>query len=235
MGLTMGVIDDNLKHVSSRIEAACSRYDRQPEEITLVGVSKTKGFELVEEAWRAGLVHFGENKVQEAESKIPDVGEGPVWHFIGHLQTNKTKKAIRLFDIIESVDSLKIARALSKECSNHETEMEILLEVNSSGEASKYGLSPDNVMPVAEEVSEFDNLRLGGLMTVGPFTEDEELIDKSFISTENLFKRMRDRFGETIKTLSMGMTSDFERAIKFGSTELRIGTAIFGARDYLKK
>jgi pyridoxal phosphate enzyme (YggS family) len=228
----MGVIDDNLIHINDRIEQACSLYDRRSDEITLVGVSKTKGVELVKEAWRAGLVHFGENKVQEAESKIPSAGKGPIWHMIGHLQTNKTKKAIRLFDIIESVDSLKLAGALSKDCANNDMEKEILLEVNSSGETSKYGLPFEKVLPVAEEVSRYDNLKLVGLMTIGPFTDDEELIDKSFESTRDLFKRMRDRLGESIRVLSMGMTSDFERAIKFGSTELRIGTAIFGPRNY---
>jgi len=229
----MGVIDDNLKQITRRIEEACSRYDRQPEDITLVGVSKTMGIESVKEAWQAGIIHFGENKIQEAEGKIPAAGDGPIWHMIGHLQTNKIKKAIRLFDIIESVDSLKLARALSKDCAGNDMEMEILLEVNSSGEISKYGLAFTDVLPVAEEIDKYDNLKLVGLMTIGPFTEDDERIDKSFDSTLNLFKRMQDRFGETISTLSMGMTSDFERAIKFGSTELRIGTAIFGSRNYV--
>jgi len=228
----MKVIDDNLKQLGERISAACIRYNRNPAEITLVGVSKTRGVDDIRQALQAGLNHLGENKVQEAEAKIREIGNGPVWHMIGHLQTNKAKKAARLFDIIESVDSLKLARILAEESAINETRLKILLEVNSSGETSKFGLNPEEVMTVAEEVSILDNLTLAGLMTVGPLTEESEAIEKSFTLAKDIYGKMRAKFGDEISTLSMGMTGDFEQAIKHGSTELRIGTAIFGARTY---
>jgi len=228
----MSVIDDNLKQLSDRINAACFRYSRNPDEITLVGVSKTRGVDEIRQAFQAGLDHFGENKVQEAETKIRQIGDGPVWHMIGHLQTNKAKKAVQLFDIIESVDSIKLAQALAEECANTDIRLKILLEVNSSGETSKYGLKPEEVLTVAEEINNLDNLTLAGLMTIGPFTEELDAIDISFSMVQELYGQMRDKFGAEISTLSMGMTGDFERAIKYGSTELRIGTAIFGTRDY---
>lgn len=228
----MKVIDDNLKQLSEKINAACFRYNRNPAEITLVGVSKTRGVDDIRQALQAGLNHLGENKVQEAEVKIREIGDGPVWHMIGHLQTNKAKRAAQLFDIIESVDSLKLAQILAKEYADSETRLKILLEVNSSGETSKYGFKPEEVMTVAEEIYNFDNLALAGLMTIGPFTEELDAIDRSFSMVGDLYGKMRNKFGDEISILSMGMTGDFEQAIKYGSTELRIGTAIFGARTY---
>jgi pyridoxal phosphate enzyme (YggS family) len=228
----MSVIDDNLKQLGERINAACHRYDRDPVDITLVGVSKTRGVDDIRQALRAGLNHIGENKVQEAEAKIREIGDGPFWHMIGHLQTNKAKKAARLFDIIESVDSLKLARILADESANNDAKLKILLEVNSTGEMSKFGLNPEDVMTVAEEINNLDNLTLAGLMTVGPLTETSDAIAKSFTLAKDIYGKMRDKFGDKISVLSMGMTGDFEQAIKYGSTELRIGTAIFGTRTY---
>jgi len=199
----MGIIDDNLRKLNSRIASACNEFGRSRNDITLVGISKTKGPEMIMEAWQAGLIDFGENRIQEASKKIHQVEEGPVWHMVGHLQTNKVKKAVELFDIIESVDSLKLAETISGECAKKGKDIKILLEVNSSGETTKYGLEPDEVLSIAEQIK--------------------------------LFNKMQDKFGVQIKILSMGMSSDFERAIKFGSTELRIGTAIFGARNCLLK
>ena len=227
----MGLIDDNLKKIENRIARACDEFGRQKEQITLAGISKTKGVDIIREAWQSGLKHFGENKIQEASDKIPKIEKGPIWHMVGHLQTNKVKKAIKLFDIIESIDSLKLAEALSGECAKNDMELEVLLEVNSSGETSKYGLAPEEVLPLAEKVNRLENLRLSGLMTIGPFTDDLAQIDKAFELTQKLYRQMQDRFGDKITILSMGMSADFERAIKFGTTELRIGTAIFGARN----
>ncbi len=234
----MGLIDDNLKKIRVRIANACQDFDRQQDEITVVGVCKTVGPEMVRQAWQAGLKHFGENRVQEASVKIPLVnrlvarGGNPIWHMVGHLQTNKVKKAIKLFDIIESVDSLKLAKALSLECANTGTTKKIMLEVNSSEEESKYGLSPDEVISTAKEIDRFENLELIGLMTIGPFTDDVQRIDKAFALTQKLYEQLQDMLGDKINTLSMGMSADFERAIKYGSTELRIGTGIFGSRKY---
>lgn len=234
----MGLIDDNLKKIKARITNACQNFNRQKEEITVVGVCKTVGPEMVKQAWQAGLKHFGENRIQEANTKIPQVnrmvaqGSNPIWHMVGHLQTNKVKKAVKLFDIIESVDSLKLARALFQECSKTGITKKIMLEVKSSEEESKYGLSPDEVLSTAKEIDKFENLELAGLMTIGPFTDDIEQIDKAFALTQKLYEQMQDIFGDKINTLSMGMSADFERAIKYGSTELRLGTAIFGSRKY---
>jgi len=228
----MSEIEKNLQEIESRIIDACRKYGRKRENINLVGISKTKPVELIREAWQTGLTNFGENKIQEAETKIPEIGEGPIWHLVGHLQTNKVKKAVRLFNMIESVDSLKLAETISKECVKGDIEMQVLLEVNSSGEASKYGFEPDEIEAAAEKINKLGNLKLEGLMTVGPLTEDVSAIEKAFAMTERLFESMQAKFGDTIRVLSMGMSDDFERAIKFGSTELRIGTAIFGARNY---
>ena len=227
----MGIIDDNLKKINNRIASICSEFGRNRDVITLVGISKTMGPEAIMEAWLAGLKNFGENRIQEASKKIHQVEKGPTWHMVGHLQTNKVKKAVDLFDIIESVDSLRLAETISGECEKKGKEIKVLLEVNSSGETTKYGLEPDEVLLIAEQINRLDNLKLSGLMTVGPFTDDLEQIDKSFALTQKLFGKMQDKFGVQIKTLSMGMSADFERAIKFGSTELRIGTAIFGKRN----
>jgi len=228
----MGVIDDNLREINGRIADSCSRYGRRADEVTLVGITKTKGLDAIKQAWQAGLQHLGENKIQEAEKKIPMLDKGPVWHMVGHLQRNKVKKAVRLFDIIESVDSIRLAETISRECVKEDSAMKILLEVNSSGEESKYGLPPEKILQVAETVNKLDGLELHGLMTVGPLSDNIETTDRAFGLTQALFKRMREKFGEKISTLSMGMTADFERAIKFGATEVRIGTAIFGARNY---
>lgn len=227
----MGIIGDNLKIVETQIASACDKFGRRKDEITLVGISKTKGVDIINEAYQAGLTHLGENRIQEASKKIPIIGEGPIWHMVGHLQSNKVKKAVELFDIIESVDSLKLANIISDECAKIGKKMKILLEVNSSGEDSKYGLQPEEVLGIAAEINHLENLEISGLMTIGPFTNSMEQIDNSFDLTLKLYKQMQDKFGDKISILSMGMSSDFERAIKFGSTELRIGTAIFGARN----
>ena len=228
----MGVIEENLREIESRIAGACHAYNRRVDEITLVGVSKTVGVDSIREGINAGLTHLGENKIQEAEKKIPAIGTGPIWHMIGHLQSNKVKKAVQLFDIIESVDSIKLAETISKECVKQEITMKVLLEVNSSGEESKYGAEPELIPELAEKVNMLENIELCGLMTVGPLTDDAETIVRAFELTHTLFRRLQDQYGDKISTLSMGMTGDFEQAIKFGSTELRIGTAIFGARNY---
>ncbi|MCD6161615.1 MAG: YggS family pyridoxal phosphate-dependent enzyme [candidate division Zixibacteria bacterium] len=229
----MGLIGDNLKIVNAQIADACYKFGRRREDIMLVGISKTKGVDVIKEACQAGLTHLGENRIQEASEKIPIIGEGPVWHMVGHLQSNKAKKAVGLFDIIESIDSLKLAKVIGDECAKIGKKMKILLEVNSSGEASKYGLQPGDVLAFAVEINKLENLELSGLMTVGPFTNNLEQIDKSFDLTQKLYKQMQDKFGAKISILSMGMSSDFERAIKYGNTELRIGTAIFGARNVI--
>ncbi len=228
----MSNIEANLEEVDNKITEACRGYGRKPDEIVLVGVTKLHPAGLAKTAFEAGLLHMGENKIQEAEKKIPEVGKGPIWHMIGHLQRNKVKKAIKLFDIIESVDSMRLAKEISKECIKNGIIMKILLEVNSSGEESKYGFDADEILQAAEKINELDNLELRGIMTVGPLTDDLSRVETAFKMTREMYLKMQDRFGSKISILSMGMSSDFELAIKHGSTELRIGTAIFGERNY---
>ena len=234
----MGFIDDNLRIIEEKIGVACRESGRRSDEITIVAISKTVAPELIIEARRAGLKHFGENKVQEAALKIPKTGfgrqsdDGAIWHMVGHLQTNKAKTAAALFDRIDSVDSLKLAESLSKECAKIGRQMTVLLEINSSGEAAKFGYAPDKLLPDARSIAKMDNLNLAGLMTVGPLTDDPLRIDESFALTREYYRQMQDELGDSIKILSMGMSADYEKAIKFGATEVRIGTAIFGPRDY---
>jgi hypothetical protein len=231
----MGQIENNLKALEQRIENACAEFGRQRREITLVAVSKTVALERIVAASQAGLADFGENKVQEATDKIHrfvESGQKATWHMIGHLQTNKAKQAVKLFDIIESVDSVKLAQAINNEAAAENRTIEILLEINSTGEASKYGFSPDDLLIAAETINDLPNLRLSGLMTIGPFTEDENKIETAFRKTQDLFAQLKSNFGENIRILSMGMSDDLEYAVKHGSTELRIGTAIFGIRHY---
>ncbi len=231
----MDQIKYNLETLERRIENACGEFGRKRNELLLVAVSKTVMVEKMIEAFNAGIIAFGENKVQEASDKIPkfiEQGRQARWHMIGHLQTNKTKQAVRLFDIIESIDSIKLARAVSKEAATLGKRIDVLLEVNSSLEMSKHGFMPDEVMAAAGEISKLGNINMRGLMTIGPFTEDTDEIEKAFEITRKLFLQAKSEFGESIDTLSMGMSDDLEYAVKHGSTELRIGTAIFGIRNY---
>lgn len=214
-------ITANLADVRRRIDAACLRADRDPAGVTLVGVTKSVAPGAVAAAIDAGLTHCGENFVQEAEGRIAALNEhaGRVsWHFIGHLQTNKAAAALELFDIIESVDSLRLAEQLSRRATDI---LPILLEVNVGGEASKFGFAPDEVAQSVTLISRLPNLRLEGLMTVAPAGADARPV----------FRQLRDLAGANgLSQLSMGMTNDFETAIEEGATIVRVGRAIFGER-----
>lgn len=231
----MEQIKYNLETLEQRIQGACIESGRNRSEILLVAVSKTVPIEKIIEASYAGITAFGENKVQEASEKIPkflEQSRRAKWHMIGHLQTNKAKPAVKLFDVIESIDSLKLAQAVSKEAATQEKKIDILIEVNSSGESSKHGFAPDEVMAAASGIFGLEYLNLRGLMTIGPFTDKKDEIEKAFETTQQLFLQVKSRFGNSVDTLSMGMSDDLEYGIKHGSTELRIGTAIFGIRNY---
>jgi hypothetical protein len=230
----MGLIDDNLKALEQRISRACDKYGRQRNEITVLAVTKTVGAEKVKEAINAGLTHFGENRVQEAANKIPMMEKSEkaiTWHMIGHLQTNKVKQALKMFDVIESVDTQKLARVIAREAENSGQAKKILLEVNSSGETSKFGFDPRELTGSAKEINRMAGLELCGLMTVGPWADDSRRIDEAFNLTRDLFVRLKADLGDKIKILSMGMSADLEHAIKYGATELRIGSAIFGPKE----
>jgi len=217
-------IADNLRRVRERVAAACERAGRSPDEVIIVGVSKTFPPEAIAEACRAGLTDIGENRVQEALRKIPLVesqGLHPRWHLVGHLQTNKAKSALSVFGIIHSVDSLHLAEALSRRAGQP---VPVLLEVNVAGEASKFGFAPEEVAQAYRQITRLPNLDVQGLMTVAPLLPDPEQVRPLF----RRLRELRDEMG--LRELSMGMTDDFEVAIEEGATMVRIGRAIFGPR-----
>jgi pyridoxal phosphate enzyme (YggS family) len=216
-------ITQNLKAVKKRVAAACQKVGRSPDEVTIIAVSKTKPYLTVEAAFEAGATHFGENRIQEAEEKIAKLSHiSPTWHLIGHLQTNKVKTAVQIFDVIHSVDSVKLAEVISKQA---DKEIEILLQVNVAQEDTKGGFTVAELPEALKAVSELPNIRVQGLMTVAPWVNDAEEV-------RPVFKRLKE-LGDSLelKHLSMGMTDDYEVAIEEGATMVRIGRAIFGARS----
>ena len=214
----------NIQQVRERIEGAARRAGRSPGEVTLVAVSKTVEPERVEEALAAGLTLFGESKVQEARAKIPLVSGRAHWHLIGHLQTNKARDAVALFDMIHSVDSVKLAAELDKWAGRLGKTLPVLLEINVSGESSKFGLKPEDLDGALGQISALARIEVQGLMTIAPFSAEPEKARPWF----RRLRELRDRLG--LPRLSMGMTHDFEVAIEEGSTLVRVGTAIFGER-----
>jgi hypothetical protein len=199
-----------------------------------MAVSKLKSREQIEEAYRAGQRLFGENRVQEAQEKYADFHADAELHLIGHLQSNKARDAVQLVSCIQSIDKLKTAEAVEKRCGEHDTSLSVFLEVNTSGEESKYGYRDRNRMFAdLEQILTFEHLRVSGLMTIGPLGGDEETVRRAFADLRELFEQVRSRFPEApLKELSMGMTSDFEYAVEEGSTMVRVGTALFGERSY---
>jgi len=228
----MSGIAERLARVEERIQAACDAAGRDREEVELIAVSKKKGVPDIEEALQAGQRVFGENRIQEVMAKQPELPSSAEWHLIGHLQSNKVKQAVYCeFACIHSVDSLKLLHRLEKEASEQGRVQPILLQVNVSGEGSKFGLDPDQVLPVLEEAVGCHHLDVQGLMTIPPFTEDPDKAAPHFAA----LRRLRDEAAETsgfpLTTLSMGMSHDLEIAIREGATQVRIGTDIFGARS----
>ncbi|MCL0103124.1 YggS family pyridoxal phosphate-dependent enzyme [Dehalococcoidia bacterium] len=217
-------IERNIQEVTRRIALACKRAGRSPEEVTLVAITKTIGPAAIRAAFQAGLRHFGENRVQEAKPKLGElenIRTQCTWHMVGHLQTNKAKTAGALFDIIQSVDSVRLAEFLSRHA---QKTIPILLEVNIAGEASKSGFSAGEVFSAMKEIERMSKLEIKGLMTIAPLASDPEEV-------RPVFRRLRElRNSMGLEHLSMGMTDDFEVAIEEGSTMVRIGRAIFGER-----
>ncbi len=227
-------ISARIREILDRIARAAARSGRSASDVTLLAVSKTKPLEALVEAAKTGLVtHFGENHVQECQIKIPAFPSEvyPVrWHLIGHLQRNKARKAVGLVDVIESVDSGEIAAALERICAETEKRVEILIEANSSAEESKTGAPLESVPALADFVREkCPHLVLKGLMTIGPLNGGESEVRRAFDSVRELRDRLRSG-PDDMPCLSMGMSGDFEWAIEQGSTEVRVGTAIFGHR-----
>jgi pyridoxal phosphate enzyme (YggS family) len=227
-------IEQNIKDIWTRIDKAAAKTGRSAKDIKLVAVSKTVPAERVNEAIRSGIDIIGENRVQEAEAKFKEITEPVEKHLVGHLQTNKAKKAVELFDFIQSVDSERIAGEISKRALEAGKVIDVLVEINTSCEETKFGMEADQALPLIETISELEGIKIKGLMTIGLFSDDPE-------DTRPCFKRLRKLFEEVKSTnvpnvemryLSMGMTSDFEVAIQEGSNMVRVGTGIFGARSY---
>lgn len=229
------MIADNIDTLRNRIIKKCSECGRNPDEIKLIAVSKYFGIDAINQAIDAGLSDFGENKAQELNLKFENLGTKVTWHFIGTLQANKVKYAVKCSELIHSVDSLILAEEIAKKAAAVGKVQKILAQVKTSEEETKSGAeSDDEVRKILSFCKSNKNLVALGLMTMAPFTENENLIRKSFKDLKNLLSKFKSE-GFQLNELSMGMTSDFEIAIEEGSTMLRIGSAIFGERDYSKK
>ena len=226
-------IAENLKTVNGRIASAAKRAGRDPSSITLVAVTKTIAAEKIREAIAAGATILGENRVQEAREKIDAIGPIARWHLIGHLQTNKAKYAVRLFQLIHSVDTLELAREIDKQAAKIGKVQNILIEVNIAGEASKAGMAVKEAPKLVREAAKLKNITIQGLMTMPPFSEDPEESRPYFCVLRELSQSIAQEniHGVSMKELSMGMSGDFEVAIEEGATMVRVGTAIFGERS----
>ena len=228
------MVAENLAQVQKNIEESCGNVNRDPGEVTLIAVSKTKPVEMLREAYDAGARVFGENKVQEIVDKYDHMPSDVKWHMIGHLQRNKVKYIVDKVAMIHSVDSFRLAETIEKEAAKKNVTVPILIEVNVAQEESKYGLKPEEVLPFIEEIADFSHIQIKGLMTIAPYVENAE--ENREISRE-LKKLSVDIAAKninnvTMSVLSMGMTGDYMVAVQEGATMVRVGTGIFGARNY---
>lgn len=223
------MIAQNREILEDRIRRACERAGRERDEICIVAVSKTFAVERIREAMDAGFRDFGENYVQELEEKRSKLGHDPRWHFVGHLQTNKVKYIAGYVHLIHSVDNFRLAQEIQKRAEKANRTVDVLVEVHTTGEATKYGVLPDRTEELVRQIAGLDRVRVHGLMTMGPFSDDPNDSRPSFRRLSDLKRRIEDQ-GIPMSHLSMGMTHDFEVAIEEGATILRIGTAIFGER-----
>ncbi|MCI9619214.1 MAG: YggS family pyridoxal phosphate-dependent enzyme [Dorea sp.] len=229
------MLKENLEYVESQIREACERSGRLREEVTLIAVSKTKPVSVLKEAYDLGVRVFGENKVQELADKYEELPKDIRWHMIGHLQRNKVKYIIDKVELIHSVDSLRLAETIEKEAAKHNITANILIEVNVAKEESKFGLMPEELDEFVSEVAKFPHIQVQGLMTIAPFVDDPE-------ENRGIFQRLRKLSVDiaaknvdniTMCILSMGMTNDYTVAVEEGAAMVRVGTGIFGARDYM--
>lgn len=229
------MIAENYKQVKENIAQACRAVGRNPEEVTLIAVSKTKPVEMLQQAYDAGARCFGENKVQEIMDKYPCLPEDIKWHMIGHLQRNKVKYIVDKAAMIHSVDSLRLAEAIEQEAKKQNVKVPVLIEVNVAGEESKFGLKPEEVLPFLETVSNFEHLQVKGLMTIAPYVENPEENRQIFRQLKKISVDIDQKNINNINmsVLSMGMTGDYQVAVQEGATMVRVGTGIFGDRDYL--
>jgi pyridoxal phosphate enzyme (YggS family) len=237
---SLNLLRDNIARVRERIAGAAARANRNPSEITLIGVSKTHPAEMIRAAYEAGLRAFGENRVQEWEGKrqaLPDLGDAR-WHLIGHLQSNKATRAATIFHSVDSVDDAALAQRLDRTRQGADAPhgpLRVLLEVHIAEEAAKSGAEPSELPELAEAVTNCTSLHLNGLMCVPPFLSDVEKVRPYFRRLRELRDQMETQVGRKLPVLSMGMSHDFEVAIEEGATEVRVGTALFGQRPAPKK
>ncbi len=226
------MIKESILKVEEKISEICNKAGRNRAEIKLIAVSKTQPIELIDEVIKAGVVNLGENKAQELRDKRELIKEKVIWHFIGHLQSNKIKYVINAADFIHSVDSIKLAGEINSKAEQSNKKQKVLLEINTSLEASKFGLkNEDEIFSTAEACRSLTNIDLVGLMTMAPYTDDKVVIQDCFRKLREL-KEAINKSGFALTELSMGMTNDYEIAIEEGATMVRVGTAIFGERNY---
>ncbi|WP_077610821.1 YggS family pyridoxal phosphate-dependent enzyme [Clostridium sp. Marseille-P2415] len=228
------MVRENLEEVNNRILAACRRAGRNPQEVTLVAVSKTKPAAMITEAYTAGIRDFGENKVQELCEKQKALPDDIRWHMIGHLQRNKVKQVIGKAVLIHSVDSVRLAEQIEEEAAKRNLNVDILLEVNVAEEESKFGFKLDETERAIREIARFPHVRIKGLMTIAPFVENSEENRPIFKKLKKFYVDMQCKNIDNVNMimLSMGMTGDYEIAIEEGATLVRVGTGIFGTRYY---
>ena len=228
------MVAENLAQVQKNIEESCGNVNRDPGEVTLIAVSKTKPLEMLREAYDAGARVFGENKVQEIVDKYDHMPSDVKWHMIGHLQRNKVKYIVDKVAMIHSVDSFRLAETIEKEAAKKNVTVSILIEVNVAQEESKYGLKPEEVLPFIEEIADFSHIQIKGLMTIAPYVENAEENREIFRELKKLSVDIaaKNINNVTMSVLSMGMTGDYMVAVQEGATMVRVGTGIFGARNY---
>lgn len=229
-------IKDNLNEVKDRIAQAAIRSGRQPEEITLIAVTKTLPVDVINAAMTFGVTDIGENKVQEVMDKYDSILNEPKWHLIGHLQSNKVKYIADKVSLIHSVDSLRLAEEISKRCEKIEKVMDVLIQINVAEEDTKFGIKREEIYELVEQVSTLPNIRIKGLMAIAPNTDNDKALRKYFSEMKDIFETLKKTmYNRTDMTyLSMGMSNDYEIAIEEGANMVRIGTGIFGARNYNK-
>lgn len=225
---------ENLQNVEKCVQAACERANREREEVTVIAVSKTKPISMLKEIYDEGVRNFGENKVQELTEKYEQLPQDIKWHMIGHLQRNKVKYIVDKVELIHSVDSVRLAETIEQEAAKKDVIVNILLEVNVAEEESKFGLKIDEVLPVIEEIATFPHIRIKGLMTIAPYVENPEENRDIFARLRKLSVDINEKNIDNVSVgiLSMGMTNDYEVAIEEGATMIRVGTGIFGERNY---
>lgn len=228
------MIVENIEHVRENIEKACKKAGRRVDEVTLIAVSKTKPYTDIEEALKSGTLDYGENKVQEMCEKYEILPKNIRWHMIGHLQRNKVKYLVGKTELIHSVDSIRLAEQIEKEYAKKDETANILIEVNMAQEESKFGITSQETEELIRKISTFEHIRIKGLMTIAPYTDNPETNRVYFRQMKKLSVDIRDKNIDNVSmdVLSMGMTGDYQVAIEEGSTMVRVGTGIFGERNY---